>query len=248
MTAFQNTTLATLQARLADRYEGQVFWTADQARRSINEGLRLWNAMTGQWKAASAGLITVPDDSYLFVGGTVEKVIRVVVGGRIANPTDLDSLDQLRPGWEGTTAVAGQSCRYWAPVGLNVIALSPADAAPAQQAITVHGIVAAPILVNPGDFLDLGDEEINTLLGYALHVLSFAKGIAALQATRPLYVAFVKAAAKRNAVFAASSVYRKLIGIDYTRFALPMRDAQTLAMGDSVAAAQDQEPDGGGTA
>lgn len=246
MTAFQNTTLATLQARLAERYDGQVFWTADQARRAINEGLRIWNLITGAWRGSSAGLLTLPGDPYLFVGGTVEKVTQVKIGTRVLNPVSLQQLDQLSRNWEGTSAPAATSCRYWAPVGLSVIALSPADAFPAQQAITVDGVVAAPILVNVGDFLDLGDEEINTLLGYALHVLSFAKGIAAMAATRPLYIAFIKSAADRNAVFAASSIYRKMIGIDFTRFALPMKNDQTATAGQALIATQDQGSPGSG--
>lgn len=240
MTAFQNTTLATLQARLAERYDGQVFWTADQARRAINEGLRIWNVITGTWRGSTAGLVTIPGDPYLFVDRSVAKVTRVSIGTRVLNPASLQQLDQLAPGWENSSAPAATSCRFWAPVGLTVIALSPADAFPAQQAITVDGIVAAPVLVNGGDFLDLGDEEINTLLGYALHVLSFAKGISAIAATRPLYVAFIKAAADRNAVFAASSVYRKLIGLDFTRFAVPMKDAMRAAAGQALAGAADQ--------
>lgn len=245
MTAFQNTTLAILQTRLAERYDGQPFWTADQARRAINEGLRIWNLITGTWRGAAAGLTTVPEDPYLFVGGQVEKVTRVRIGGRVLNPTSLEALDQLQPNWEAASAPAGTSCRYWAPVGISTIAIYPADAAPGQQVVSLTGVLNAPILVNPGDFLDLGDEEINTLLGYALHVLSFAKGIAALAATRPLYVAFIKAASDRNAVFAASSLYRKLIGMDFTRFANPMRDAATAQGGLSLAAAQDQTAGGG---
>lgn len=244
MTAFQNTTLTVLLARLAERYEGQAFWTADQARRAINEGLRIWNVITGTWRASSVGLVTPPDDPYLFVGGVVEKVTQVKIGARILNPASIDQLDQFAPGWEGTTAPAATSCRFWAPVGLTMINLYPADAAPAQQAITVDGIVAAPILVNGADFLDLGDEEINTLLGYALHVLSFAKGAAAIASTRPLYIAFIRAAAARNAVFAASSVYRKLIGLDFMRYASPMRDGRAVATGEALAANEDQS--GGG--
>lgn len=246
MAGFQNTTLAVLLVRLAERYDGQPFWTADQARRAINEGLRIWNVITGTWRGSSVGLITVPNDPYLYVGGAVEKVTRVVVGTRVLNPTSLQQLDQLMPNWEGLTAPAALSCRHWAPVGLTEIALSPADAAPAQQAISVSGVVAAPILVNAGDFLDLGDEEINTLLGYALHTLAFAKGVAVLSATRPLYLAFLKSAANRNAVFAASSLYRKLIGLDFLRYAKPMKDQNTASMGEQLVTAQENSIGSGG--
>ncbi len=222
---FTTTTLATLQTRLAERYDQQPFWTADQARRAINEGLRIWNAITGTARATAA-LQTVPNDPFLPVGGTVEKVTRVRMGTRTLNPTSLFDLDQLIPNWEAQTTATGGSVptapRFWAPVGVTEIALWPADASIPPSALTVDGIVAAPILVNPGDFLTLGDEEINTLLGYALHVLSFAKGSAALQATRPLYLAFLKSATEQSTNLGARSLYRKIVGLDRTRLAVSL--------------------------
>lgn len=239
--------LATLQTRLTERYDGQVFWTPDQARRAINEALRIWNLITGAFRTPyPQGLVTIPNDPYLFVGGTIEKVTRVrflLPTGRELNPISIFQLDQLFPGWEGlTTASPGQPTapRYWAPVGLNEIAIFPADAA-GPRAIYIEGIVAATPLVNPTDTLPLGDEEINTLLGYALHVLSFSKGLVALQNTKPLYLAFLKAAAKRNAVFAASSLYRKLIGRDMQRDAQPLRDQPTSDNADAVIAQSEGE-------
>lgn len=250
--AFQNVTLATLQTYLSQRYDGQPFWTADQARRAINEGLRIWNVITGAWRASpSISLQTVPNDPYLPVGETVEKVTQVKIGTRTLNQASIFGLDDFFPGWEGmTTQTPGvsPSPRYWAPVGLTEIALFPADAivngVPFSSTLTVDGIVAAPILVNAGDLINLGSEEINTLLGYALHVLSFSKGITALQATRPLYLAFFKAAAARNAIFAASSLYRKIIGRDFLRTSAPMVSAESSASAEPLLSTK--EPSSGG--
>lgn len=220
---FTNTTLATLQARLIERYDGQVFWTADQARRAINEGLRIFNAITGVWRGSTA-LITIPNDHFLFVGGALVKGTRVSMGGRILAPSSLYGLDYGIGNWERATVATGgdhpSQVVYWAPVGLTEIAIYPAEVA--NLPILIEGVRSTTILVNPGDFLDLGDEEIDTLLGYALHVLSFAKGITAIEKTKPLLIAFYKAAAKRNAVFEASSLYRRLIGLDKTRITRPI--------------------------
>lgn len=244
--AYTNTTLTTLLARLADRYEGQPFWTSDQGRRAINEGLRVWNALTGFWKAPF-NATTLTNDPYLFIDGTLVKGNRVTVGGRVLIPSSLFAFDHGLRNWEGARTTDGgmvpSAVSYWAPVGPMVIALYPADASVAGQPVIVDGVRNTPILVSGGDFIDLGDEEINTLLGYALHTLSFSKGIDALNKTRPMRTAFFKAAAEQNDTFKASSAYRRIIGLDRTRFMTPMQDPPTP---EETALIQATERGGGG--
>lgn len=244
--AYQNITLTQLLTRLSARYEGQPFWTSDQARRAINEGLRIWSLITGYWQTAFSGT-TVPNDPYQVpVGiGTLLKATRVTIGGQRLFQTSLYGLDHSVRNWEGTTTqTAGAPTRptMWAPVGLTAIAIYPADATVLGSAIVIDGVRNAPILVNGGDFLDMGDEEINTLLGYALHVLAFYKGAEALAKTRPLYVAFFKAAALKNTVFAASDLYRQTTGRDWTRLAQPM----AVATSDAAAVVALTKADGSG--
>lgn len=244
--AYQTTTLAQLKTRLSARYEGQPFWTADQARRAINEGLRVWSLITGTWQGTSdPALTTVPNDPYLYVGGTMTKSTRVKVGATYLVMSSIMGFDRTLPNWEGTTtATAGAPATpvYWAPVGLTEIAIYPADATVLGTPVVVDGVRNLVPLVADGDFLDLGDEEIDTLLGYALHVLSFYKGAEALKTTRPFLVAFLQSAIKRNAVFAASDIFRKTLGRDYTRFAEPMEQASSPQQDAAVAAVT-----GGGT-
>lgn len=222
---YQNITLAALKVRLAQRYEGQVFWSADAARRAINEGLRIWNIITGSWTQTFT-LQTIPNDPHLYVSGSMIDATQVRMSGRTLEKTSLRAMDLSISNWEGSTTGSGgihpAQVVYWAPIGLTEIMIYPADAAPAQNAIEIDGVRATPLLVNDGDYLDLGDEEISTLLGYALHVLSFAKGILALQQTRPYKIQFYKAAAKRNATFAASDFYKKMVAVDRTRFSRPI--------------------------
>ncbi len=245
--AYQSTTLTTLLARLATRYDGQPFWTADQARRAINEGLRVWSLITGTWQGAN-NLTTIPNDPYLVVAGTLTKATRVAVNGQYLYQTSILGLDRSTPNWEGTTtATSGAPSRptMWAPVGLTEIAIYPADATVLGSPCVVDGVRSTTILVNGGDFLDLGDEEINTLLGYALHVLSFYKGAEALKMTRPLMVAFLQAAIKRNAIFAAGDAYRKIVGKDWTRYIDPMEQG-TAPQQDAALAALGGGDAGGG--
>ncbi|PYQ25570.1 MAG: hypothetical protein DMF56_27200 [Acidobacteria bacterium] len=245
---FQNITLAALQARLAQRYEQATFWAPASAQFALNESLRLWNLITGMARH-TVNVLTVVDDPYIVLNipATQQwlKVTRVSVPApfRELNPTSLAGLDASFPGWEKQTTLTasgvGTAPRYWAPAGVTRLAVFPADTAVINggngpRTLAVDGISCASVLVAPDDFLDLGDEELTAILGYALHVLSFSKGADALAGTRPLYLAFLKAAADRNAVFAASSFYRKIIGLDWTRLAYPLRAASSVAAADQL--------------
>lgn len=240
--AYQTVTLTDLLTALEYKTEQQPFWSHDSARRAINEGLRVWSLITGTWRTPIT-VQTIPADPHLFVSGVMTKATRVVMGGRVLTPTSLIALDKTIPSWEAKTTASGGDVPtqvvYWAPIGLTEIMVYPADAPPGAQNITVDGVSQAPILVAGGDYLNLGDEEISVLLGYALHVLSFAKGIEALKQTRPLYIAFLRACAARNAVFAGSSFYRKIIGLDRTRDWRPMVSPEAAMAGENLLAAKE---------
>jgi hypothetical protein len=243
---FQNTTLTALLARLALRYESAPFWAQPSAIFALNEALRLWNLLTGMARL-SANIQTIVDNPYLDLTtastGIAQpqwlKITRVRRAAALQelNPVSLAGLDAAFPGWEAQTTVTARVSsvpRYWAPAGAGRLAIYPKDTSigaggNGPRTLIIDAISCANVLVNGGDFLDLGDDELNVLVGYALHVLSFSKGTTALAQTRPLYLAFLKAAAERNAIFAASSFYRKIIGQDWTRLAYPLRSPSALA-------------------
>jgi hypothetical protein len=248
---FQNTTLTALLGRLALRYEQAPFWSSDAATFALNEGIRLWNLFTGMSRV-SANVQTIVDNAYLdlniFTSGLAFpqwiKITRVRLASTLheLNPTSLAGLDASFPGWEmqtTLTAKAAAAPRYWAPAGVARFAIYPKDTSigaggNGPRTLIVDAISSANVLVAGTDFLDLGDEELNVLTGYALHVLSFSKGALALSQTRPFYLAFLKAAADRNAIFAASSFYRKIVGQDWTRLAYPLRAAASVAAADTL--------------
>ncbi len=247
--SFQNTTLASLQTQLAQKYEGQPFWTADQARRAINEGLRVYNLITGMYRE-STSVPLVPDDPHVYVGGSLVKGTRVRILGRTLTLTSISALDRLVPNWQGVNTASGGSTPtqpvYWCPVGLTEIQIYPKiDPSLLGTNATIDGVRSTPLLVNPGDYLNMGDEEISALLGYALHVLCFAKGIDALARTKPMWVTFIRTCALRNASFAASSLYRKMIGYDRLRSSADIVDAGSLRQaGEVLGSISNPRPDG----
>src|SRR4029077_17974261 len=112
---------------------------------------------------------------YVPLSGGVIKALKVNWNGTPLDPTSLSGLDLRFPNWEGTKGTP----RYWAPVSLTLLVIYPADTG--IHASLVDAYSPAPILINGGDFLNLGSEEIHTLLSYALHVLAQSQGIEAIQ-------------------------------------------------------------------
>jgi hypothetical protein len=54
------------------------------------------------------------------------------------------------------------------------------------------------VLTTDGSTVDIGPEELSTLLGYALHVVAFKAGASFLDRTKPGLDAFLAAAVQRN--------------------------------------------------
>jgi hypothetical protein len=219
---YAQVTLGTMKARLADRYEAVTYWTPEEARRALNEGLRVWNAATGFWREVIS-VPTVPNSHYVALPGTLVQAARVTWNGLPLEPVTLTDLSWSIRNWRRiTTATPGAPPRpvYWARASLTLLAIYPADAYASiagTHAIQVNGVRSTPILVNDSDFVDLGQEQFDVLLGYAQHVLAFKLGGQALVSTYPLWLAFLRAAAEENAQFAKSSFYRKVMGIDVLR-------------------------------
>lgn len=226
--AYQQVTLATCQARLRDRVESVPWWTPAEATSAINEALRLWNAMVGFWQGVYT-TVAVPFDPFVALPSTLVKSARVLWNGLPLEPASSADLDYGFPNWRGSIAGTGNGIparpSYWAPFSLTLLAIYPADPFPAPggslNSLMVEGVRQTPILVNPTDYIDIGQEALSTLLGYAQHVLAFKVGGSTLVASYPGWLAFLKAGAAENRQFAASAYYRLAAGADQTRRLLP---------------------------
>ena len=245
--AYTQVTLTTLLARLAERYEGVPFWSADEARRALNEGLKIYSAATGFWRTLTT-VVTVPNDPFVAVSaGSLVQGTRLSWQPYPLEPCSLADLNALYPNWRSTTtATPGAPSRpvYWARISLNLFAIYPADAyidVNANHTITINGIRNTPLLVNGGDFIDLGQETLDVLLGYALHALTLKLGGPALVSTYPGWLALLDAAAEQSAEFAASDFYRRATGQDLQRDAKPTRKAVPSVAAAALQMGQDLE-------
>jgi len=215
--AYSQVTLATVRARLQDRYDSTPFWSNEEARLAINEALRVWNALTGFWKSTGTAN-TSAGSPYVTVPGALTFGTRVTLSNSPLTPTSIFELDNGKPGWEATTGTP----KYWAPLGLKKIAIYPIDAA-GGTTLTFDGVGVTPVLTADGDYVDIGQEELNTLIGYALHVLSFKMGAEIFKKMKPQFDAFIAAAMERNAQLKASEPFQAALGADFTRDADPSK-------------------------
>jgi hypothetical protein len=215
------TTLATLQALMVQRWDTVVFWTTEEARLALNEALREWNLLTGRWRTrvtltATGGVPEIALPSSMTYGMRV-----ATASGWPLIPSSIAEFDLGRPSWRRETIssggiVPGQPM-IWAPVSLTQIAIWPALAVTTAAALSCDGVLATPILVNPTDTVDLGEEIIGVIVDFALHIAAFKEGAARWRATRPYFDTFLSAAAEKNALLKTHQAYRRFAGLDRTR-------------------------------
>lgn len=217
---YQTTTLAQLKVALTARWDGAIFWTDEEARLAINETLRDWNLLTGTWRRRSilsSGAGTVEYD----INATLLYGMRVsLLSIPALTPTSILELDLGRPSWRLETVASGGDVptvpTLWAPVSLQRIAIWPATLGGANDLI-IEGVSNTPVLVEDGDFIDVGTETEPILLDMALHNAAFKEGGPRWRATLPYVQAFLRAAAELNGVLKANQVYRRMAGLDRRR-------------------------------
>jgi hypothetical protein len=218
--AYTAVTLAELKIGMAQRWDGSVFWTEEEARLAINEALRDWNLLVARWHttltiSTGAGTVEYSIATSLTYGTRVKRA-----SGAPVFPTSIIELDLARPTWRSETIASGGAVptvvTFWAPISLQRIAIWPATAGGVNDLI-VEGIAATPVLVEDADTVDVGQELHDPLLDYALHVVSFKEGGPRWRLTMEYYRTFLQLAAQENSLLKASKAYRRWAGLDRTR-------------------------------
>lgn len=239
--AFQQVTLTQLLAALAARYNSVPYWSTAEATSAINEVLRTWNMLTGMWKRRVL-IPTVAATSTNFPTGHIYQLpstmifnMRIEWNQKVLDQSSISDLNNGRTNWRRELISDGGSVparvALWAPVGLMALAIWPG--APEGGTLIVDGVRATPILTAGGDFVDLGQFELDTLLDMALHLLAFKLGGSLWKATLPHYKQFVEAAGDQNARLKSSTWYRKIMGLDEQRWQHPAKIPNTVAAGDA---------------
>lgn len=202
------------------------FWRDDEINRYIQEALRVWNSLTGFW-SEQVFLSTVANQPWYTLPGTITSATRLEWNGQPMSQASLWELDYGRPSWESDTTLVPDvptQPKCWAPAGLTLIAIWPADATNANS-LTVQGITATPILLTDAQFLDIGREELNHILDYIQHIATFKEGGVEFESSGRLLQNFLKGAATRNGMLLANEKYGPWMG--QTRE--PMQRRRSLA-------------------
>ncbi len=217
---YANTTLTQLLAQLSARYEGAAFWTNFEAIRAINLSLRTWNSLTGVWRTSvTVSAPPASDDHLVPLPGSLMYRCRVTIAGRRLEPVSRFELNRIRPNWvyEYTDSGGDVPTRieWWAPAGLYTIRIWPGNRVATD--LVVSGIATTPVLVNPGDFVDIGEDDLGPILDEALHILTFKQGGTRFALSIALHQAMLREAADRNAILAMNQKFRQFMGLDRNR-------------------------------
>lgn len=231
---YTSTTLADLTVSLQQRWDGVVFWTPEEARIALNETLRDWNLLTGRWRrrillSPLAPIATVPQTDLTLPATMVYGMRLALVTGTPLIPTSILELDLARPTWRRETTTSGGDVptrpTLWAPISLLQVAIWPASAVLLTNGLAVDGVSNTPVLVEPGDTVDIGEEIQDVLLDMALHIAAFKEGGPRWRATTGSFQAFLVAAAAENGLLKRNQKFRRWAGLDRRRDLQNTKDA-----------------------
>lgn len=220
----QQILLADLQTHLRNRWDNSGFWSATEEIFLLNEALRVWNVLTGMWKKRVT-LPTVANQVYYSVPSSLVHSVKMTWNEYTLAPSSLHEMDMGRPGWEAHTTATGGSVptrpTTWIRVGVNTFAIWPADAT-ADNAIVIDGTMATPTLALPGDYINIGQEELAAIIDYAVHIAGFKGDRRRWQGTFEGYKRFLLAAAKKNHRLENSAMFRHAMQSDPERQQVPI--------------------------
>lgn len=226
--AYTAYTWSAIRQDLKESYEQKLFWDDDEALVAFNESMYVWGIATGYWRRRIT-MLTVANQRDYVLPTTMTYRMRMTYNELPLTPSSRPDLDNSRYQWRSDTTATGAPVptrpMIFVPIDLYLFYLWPADAV-GGGTLTVDGVSATPVLVEDGDTVDLGEELFSTLLGYALHALSFKKGGPWFQATMPLFQGFLAEAAEINGQIKTSQAFRRVMGLD-DRGLKPLRGVPT---------------------
>lgn len=246
--AFQNINLTTLLGLLQSRLDSYTFWSSAEQTDALNEGLRVYQLATGRWKdrfvfptVAKRAIYDLTQVASLYAGGKTKILAPFrIVFGTGPQPlawTNFADLDFTYPGWQATNTTTPGAPNV--PImgglfgGLNMIFIYPADFV-GGNSLQVDCLLTTPVLVKAADYVNLDTSEIQCLLGYAAHVLSFKQGGILFQQTMPGYFAFLKMLADRNGQLKVLSPFKEALGQDAARRMVPRRMTDQTGLPETI--------------
>lgn len=213
MAGYNQFTLAQLQALFYEQVDGnQSFFLPDEATCILQEAFRVFNALTGFWRGrVDMGLLTAGQTWYTTPAG-LSYIYRVEINEQPLGSSSLYDLDYGQPSWESEQCASNQEFpQVFAPAGFNLFAIWPSSF-DGTESLIVEGPTPAPVLTS-ASIVNLGQDELETILDYAGHVAQFKEGGQEFEASQLVFQEFLKEAGSRNAVLMQSSKFRNWMGL-----------------------------------
>ena len=138
-------------------------------------------------------------DEWIEVAKLYGSVVTSRINDRAMTTTSLSELDLGSPFWQNFTGAP----RAIGMVSLNLIAAAPIP--DSTYSLTFDVITKAVLPSADGDFIQIGREHLETIIGYAKHLASFKQGILETKNTKFLADNMRKSAILMNAKLAASA-------------------------------------------
>jgi hypothetical protein len=214
MAGYQQFTWSLLISQFYERVgNNAVFWTKDEVIRILNESMRVFNCLAGFWRdRIDTGAQTVAGQIWYATPVQLTYILRVEVNRIALASTTLYDLDYGRPEWENDICLIGTFPQMFAPMGQNLYALWPAPFE-STNSLIVEGVVPAPQYTADTDNVNIGTEEVRSVLDYAEHVAQFKEGGQEFEAAQQLLQKFLKQCGARNAMLMQSSRFRRWMGL-----------------------------------
>lgn len=135
------------------------------------------------------------------LGRMASSVLASQINDRAVGMASVDELDNHNPEWRNTEGEPDTV----ATAGWNMVAVSTTP--DGIYGVTLDIVKNAPVPSHDGEFLQLGQEEIDAVLGLAQHMASWKMGGAEFMATRPLYEQFWQVVSVYNETIRANSIF-----------------------------------------
>ena len=225
--AYQQLTRAQVRTLAYERLDNNTkLWRTDEVNRLINEALRTFNALTGYWKVRVGPIVTVANQVFYSLPGTMTNPMVAQWNGKSLNFASLFSMDYSRRAWQSETTTSGGEVpdepKIWCPVGLTQFAIWPADAV-AGNSLLFDGVATTPVMSADTNKIDIGSDELQSILDYVQHLAAFKEGGQEHENTGLLFKNFLRAAADRNGMLLAHSRFREWMGLDKREQQVPIR-------------------------
>lgn len=204
-----------------------AYWVDAELNSALQETLRTWNRLTGYWSGRVVLATTASQPFVAIPGAVLGWASRLLWIGKPLTPTSLFGLDQTRGTWQ---SAASGTPKLWAPVAVNLVALSPAPAT-SSSALTIDGVLATPGLASDAATVRLDEDLLPVLLTYARHVALFSLGAESWRESLEARGALWALAGERNARLRATDAYRRVLGIREQGRQKPLRVGSTAAVG-----------------